>query len=199
MIRLAALSDVDDIARLNVKAWQAAYRGHMPDAHLDQLDPSKRAAIWSKAIGQLTAVVLVATAGETLVGFCSLLPSRDADASPVVGEISAIYVAPTVWRSGIGSSLIEGTIEAARERDFSDLTLWVLTSNTSARAFDETRGFEVDATLRLKNVRDSLSTRPDIGATSRRRARQDEVRARRSNSGLQQTWHSLRSRHAAET
>jgi hypothetical protein len=51
MIRLAALSDVDDIARLHVKAWQVAYRGHMPDAH-HGLDPSTRAAMGSKVIGQ---------------------------------------------------------------------------------------------------------------------------------------------------
>jgi ribosomal protein S18 acetylase RimI-like enzyme len=152
MIRLAALSDVDDIATLHVKAWQSAYRGHMPDAHLDGLEPSTRAAMWSRVIGQPATVVLVATVGEALVGFCSSLPSRDADASPVVGEITAIYVDPPVWRSGIGSSLMEATIESARVRKFSDLTLWVLTSNSSARAFYEARGFKTDGQTKTEEL-----------------------------------------------
>ena len=52
MIRQAAPSDVDAIARVHVKTWQTAYRGHMPDAHLDALDESRRAAMWAEALGQ---------------------------------------------------------------------------------------------------------------------------------------------------
>ena len=144
MIRVAAPSDVDAIARLHVKTWQAAYRGHMPDAHLDALDPSRRAATWSKAIVQPATLVLVATTGETLVGFCSLLPSRDADATPVIGEIAAIYVDPSFWRCGFGSALIEAIVESARARNFAETTLWVLTHNAAARAFYEARGFKSD-------------------------------------------------------
>lgn len=144
MIRLAVLSDVDEIARLHVKAWQSAYRGHMPDAYLDGLDASKRAAMWLKVIAEPATVVLVATAAEALVGFCSLSPSRDADASPDVAEVSAIYVGPTFWRAGFGTALIAATLDSARQRSFTEVTLWVLTSNTSARAFYEARGFETD-------------------------------------------------------
>ena len=144
MIRPAVQSDVDDIARLHVKVWQVAYRGHMPDAHLDGLDPAKRAAMWSTVIGQPSTQVLVASAGEQLVGLCSLLRSRDPDASSTVGEIAAIYVDPTVWRSGIGSSLITAAVESAHQRNFSEMTLWVLTGNTSARAFYEAHGFRAD-------------------------------------------------------
>jgi ribosomal protein S18 acetylase RimI-like enzyme len=144
MIRLATLSDVDEIARLHVKAWQSAYRGQMPDAYLDGLDSSKRAALWSKAIAEPATLVLVATAAEALVGFCSLSPSRDADATPPVGELTAIYVDPSFLRAGVGSSLLAATFDSARQRSFTEVTLWVLTSNTSARAFYEARGFAVD-------------------------------------------------------
>ena len=108
------------------------------------MDDDPDAPIWATAIEQSETLLLVATTGETLRGFCSLLPSRDADASSAVGEITAIYVDPACWRAGVGTSLIEAIIEAAHARDFSDLTLWVLTSNTSARAFYEARGFETD-------------------------------------------------------
>jgi ribosomal protein S18 acetylase RimI-like enzyme len=144
MIRAAALSDVNEIARVHVNTWQAAYRGHMPDAVLDALDPSQRATMWAKALEQPTTLVLVATEAETIVGFCSLLPSRDDDATPSVAEISAIYVEPASWRLGIGSALVDAAVESARERGFSEVTLWVLTSNTAARTFYEARGFVSD-------------------------------------------------------
>lgn len=67
MIRVAVSSDVDGIARVHVSAWQSAYRGYMPDAHLDTLEPSKCAVMWAKTIVQPAAIVLVATAGEMLV------------------------------------------------------------------------------------------------------------------------------------
>jgi ribosomal protein S18 acetylase RimI-like enzyme len=144
MIRSAAMADVDEIARLHVKAWQSVYRGHMPDAYLDGLDSSKRAAMWSKVIGEPATLVLVAMAAEALVGFCSLSPSRDVDAGPSVGEVTALYVDPRFWRAGVGTSLIAAGLDSARQRSFTELTLWVLTSNTSARAFYEARGFETD-------------------------------------------------------
>ena len=144
MIRQATLSDVDAIAKVHVKAWQTTYRGHMPDAHLDTLDESKRAAMWSEALGQPAMLLLVAISGETLVGFCSLVPSRDADAPPAVGEVAAIYVDPAFWRSGFGGSLLESIIESARARNFTELTLWVLTDNAPAREFYAARGFNPD-------------------------------------------------------
>jgi ribosomal protein S18 acetylase RimI-like enzyme len=144
MIRLAVQSDVDAIARVHVTTWQSAYRGHMPDAHLDSLDVSRRASMWSKAIEQATVLVLVAIEGNRLVGFCSLMPSRDGDASPVTGEIVAIYVDPAFWRSGIGTSLIEGIVELTRSKSFTELTLWVLTDNAPARHFYGARGFTTD-------------------------------------------------------
>jgi GNAT superfamily N-acetyltransferase len=150
MIRLVTSIDVDDIARLHVATWQVAYRGHMPDAHLDALDPSKRAAMWSKAIERPDTVVLVASAGDTLVGFCSVLRSRDTDAAPGVGEIAAIYVDPSVWRSGIGRALVEAAIAEALPRNFAELTLWVLTGNAGARAFYESCGFRADGHTKIE-------------------------------------------------
>jgi ribosomal protein S18 acetylase RimI-like enzyme len=144
MIRRAEPADVDAIAQVHVKTWQSTYRGHMPDSVLDSLDVSKRAAMWSKALEQPATLVLVAIVDRAIAGFCSLIPSRDADASASVAEIAAIYVDPAAWRSGVGSSLIEAAMDSARQRGLAEVTLWVLTSNTSARAFYEARGFNTD-------------------------------------------------------
>jgi hypothetical protein len=43
-VRPATLADADGIGLVHVGSWQAAYRGKMPQDHLDGLDPARRAA-----------------------------------------------------------------------------------------------------------------------------------------------------------
>jgi ribosomal protein S18 acetylase RimI-like enzyme len=149
-IRAAVAADVDAIAQVHVRAWQSAYRGQIPDAYLDSLDPSKRATMWSGAIRGPSSQVFVAMQGEALVGFCSVMPSRDSDAGADVAEITAIYVDPTYWRSGLGTCLVEAAVEYTGQRRFKEVTLWVLAANVSARAFYEARGFIADGVTKTE-------------------------------------------------
>jgi hypothetical protein len=50
MIRRARSSDVPEIAAVHVRAWQVGYRGHVPDAYLDAMNPAQRAAWWSTVL-----------------------------------------------------------------------------------------------------------------------------------------------------
>jgi len=151
MIRLAVPSDVSAVARLQVEAWQAAYRKHMPDSYLDALDPSTRIAMWTAAIKDPSTLVFVAI-HESLLGFCAFLSSRDADALPEVGEVAALYVDPSRWRSGVGSALLAASVESAHRRSFRTLTLWVLAENVPARAFYEARGFQTDGRTKIEEL-----------------------------------------------
>jgi N-acetylglutamate synthase-like GNAT family acetyltransferase len=144
VIRAADIADVAGIARLHVKAWQDAYRGRMPDAYLDGLDPSRKAAAWFAAVQRAQTLILVALHNSSLVGFCALAPSRDADATAGVGEVTALYVDAHCWRSGHGTALLDAVVQNAPERGMSELTLWVLAANARARSFYEARGFFSD-------------------------------------------------------
>ena len=154
VIRLATPSDVPEIARIHVQTWQAAYRGHMPDAYLDALAPSQRVPLWTRAVVDPTVVVLVAvveeTAEATLAGFCSLGAARDDDATSQVGEVTAIYVEPRRWRSGVGADLMAAALAAATRLNFSELTLWVLAGNVAARRFYERHGFDADGRSKVE-------------------------------------------------
>ena len=150
MIRLADPSDVPEIARVHVRSWQAVYRGHMPDAFLDALEPSQRIPLWTKAVVDPNAVVLVAAIGDALAGFCSLMAARDDDATPSIGEVTAIYVDPVRWRAGVGGGLMRDAFGAAAQRGFNELTLWVLTSNDRARRFYEQHGFAADGRTKVE-------------------------------------------------
>ena len=100
-------------------------------------------------IAQPNALVLVAEL-ESLLGFCASGPSRDADATLATGEITALYVEPERWRTGIGRALIEATLRSAPERNFAKLTLWVLSGNLPARRFYEASGFSADGVTKAE-------------------------------------------------
>ena len=61
-VRPATVADAPAMGRLHVRAWQAAYRGEMPDDYLDGLRAEDRAAGWERALGveRERAAVLVA-------------------------------------------------------------------------------------------------------------------------------------------
>jgi ribosomal protein S18 acetylase RimI-like enzyme len=163
VVRLARDDDARAIARVHVRAWQAAYRGIVDDTVLDALDEEKRCADFSAWLRREGHESLVAELGRELVAFCSLGVSRDADASTGTGEIIAIYVSPEQARRGAGRALLDASVARARGR-YRALTLWVLAANARARRFYEACAF----------VADGAHQQVTIGG-----ARLDEVRYRR--------------------
>lgn len=144
-VRSANLDDCAAIAAVHVRAWQAAYRGHMPDEFLDRLDIGERTEMWRKLSVKPHRVLLVVDDLDgSMSGFCDLIPSRDADAKMTTAEISAIYVSPDKWGQGIGQELLSAAEARARGEGFSELTLWVLDANQRARNFYEKFGFVPD-------------------------------------------------------
>jgi GNAT superfamily N-acetyltransferase len=145
--RSAAPGDEVGIARVHVLTWQKAYRGMIPDAHLDGLSISKRSENWRVILNELdprAAGAFVALDGPEVVGFVHFCQSRDGDADTGVGEITAIYVYPEHWGEGIGRGLIQLAIDSLGEAGFSSATLWVLDGNTTTRRFYELGGWKAD-------------------------------------------------------
>jgi len=127
-IRRATVDDIETIATIHIACWRAAYRGILPDAHLDALDLNERIGRWRSWIN---ADVFVAIDDENnIVGF-----SRVKD-----GEISHVYVDPNRQRSGAGRLLLNAVVDASG----GNASLWVLEDNHRARAFYEAQGFKHD-------------------------------------------------------
>ncbi|HEY5197299.1 MAG TPA: GNAT family N-acetyltransferase [Solirubrobacteraceae bacterium] len=146
-VRPAAGDDADAIARIWIGGWRVAYRGLVPDRVIDALRPEDREALWR---GRLTvadpgARTLVAVIDEQLVGYCRLaLPSRDDDAGTGTCEIASLYVASDRRRGGIGRELLSVALAELETDGWAEVTLWVFSENTSARAFYASHGFEPD-------------------------------------------------------
>ena len=55
VIRAARVADAAQIAVVHVRSWQGAYRGLLPQAYLDRLDPAHRVGRWERALAEVSA------------------------------------------------------------------------------------------------------------------------------------------------
>ena len=160
--RLAAPEDAADLAETHVSAWQTAYAGHMPAEFLDSLDVADSKRRWDERLARHDADIFVAevasaTGAPDVVGFCTVGPSRDADATTQLGEIQAINLHPRAWRQGVGRALLGHACQNLRNRGFREAMLWVLEANARARAFYEACGWNLDPPPEGRKVVDQIA------------------------------------------
>jgi ribosomal protein S18 acetylase RimI-like enzyme len=148
LIRRAAPSDARALATLNVRAWQWAYRGLLPDAFLDGLSmeieqriEGTRRRIEAESGEQRIWVVQQA---EVVVGFAITGASRDPGSAPTTAEVQLLYLDPDVVGTGIGRALFAHAVADLAERGYTEATLWVLEGNQRARRFYEAAGWVPD-------------------------------------------------------
>lgn len=169
-VRLAEPADAAALGRVHVRAWQATYRGMMPDDFLDGLDSTERGEMWARALVAPgpggSRLVICPHAGADPVGFALVgrVRASGSDESEL-GELYAINLDPDNWGRGLGRTLLAAATEELSRLGFSEAVLWVATGNTRARAFYEAAGWSADGTERTD---DSLG--PPV----------EEVRYRRS-------------------
>jgi GNAT superfamily N-acetyltransferase len=139
-LREAAPADARAIAAVHVLAWQSAYRGLVPDAHLDALSIDRRAELWDQILAAAPGRgQRIWVSGEEINGFVCVGPSRDTDVDPaIVGELQALYLLPSAWGQGIGHLLHQTGMDWLRAQGKCEATLWVLEGNTAR--LNSTRG-----------------------------------------------------------
>ncbi|HEV2701869.1 MAG TPA: GNAT family N-acetyltransferase [Steroidobacteraceae bacterium] len=140
-VRPAIAADARTVATVHVHTWQSAYRGIVPDSHLDSLSIDGRELVWGGVIEKGSPELWVAEVDSLVVGWSSFGASRDPDAGPKTGELEAIYVLPQYWKTGTGRALWLITRGRLIERGFATATLWVLADNLRAIRFYAAAGF----------------------------------------------------------
>jgi GNAT superfamily N-acetyltransferase len=142
-VRPATLPDAPAMGRVHVRAWQAAYRGQMPDDYLHGLRPEDRAAHWEGALRRedLRGAILVAERAGEVIGFAVAGPSRDPEGA---GELYAINLDPAHWGTGAGRALLQAAQAELARPGFDETVLWVLEGNARARRFYEIAGWIAD-------------------------------------------------------
>jgi GNAT superfamily N-acetyltransferase len=155
-LRQARRGDELAVAEIHVRSWQEAYRGLMPDAYLDALDPRDRAAVYTFEASDPSAptTVVAVEAGDggegAISGFATFCPSRDEDA-PGFGEIVALYVDPDRHQGGVGRLLMAEARRCLQGAGFTQALLWVLDGNTRAASFYEREGWLPDGARRVEH------------------------------------------------
>ncbi len=149
-VRAPVVDDADAMGNVHVRAWQAAYRGVMPDDYLDELRPQDRSAMWQRQIkanggsGLLVSVVDGVVVGFAAFGRCS----DDSD----LGELYAINLDPDVWGEGLGRALLAAVTAELCSMGFRELVLWTVPENQRARNLYESAGWVADGASRDEDV-----------------------------------------------
>lgn len=140
-LRLAVPADAFGVARVHVRAWQAAYRGLLPAQYLDSLRAVDRAPRYTfdRLDGPRTTVAIV---GDAIAGFATV----------VGGELSALNVEPNAWAQGVGKALIAKVREEMAAGGVREARLWMLVGNQRAQRFYERDGWTTDGTRRIETV-----------------------------------------------
>ena len=140
-VRPATLADARRFAEIHVAAWNAVYRGVMPDTLIDGRTVETRQAQWTQQLAERPGFGLVAEDHGWVVGWCTLGPAEHAVGR---GEVYAIYLDPAVRRRGIGRRLWQAAAATLARRGLSPFCVSSLSANVDARRFYEAMGGRLD-------------------------------------------------------
>ena len=135
---------------MHVRAWQAGYRGLLPDAYLNSLRAEERAARYDfSGIDPARPATLVAVDAGAIRGFATTAAARE-DAG--CGELCALYVDPDCWSRGIGAALVRAARARLWQRGFRRAQLWLLAGNARGERFYRGDGWLPDGGLRRDTI-----------------------------------------------
>ncbi|MDT0215561.1 GNAT family N-acetyltransferase [Rothia sp. ARF10] len=154
-VRVAKPTDAPAVGVVQAAVWTQAYAGRVPDEVVALFEPPAFAKAWRQSLENPPEGVhrlLVARAGEQVVGFAAVGPSQDADAGPARGEVTAIGVHPGARRLGHGSRLLNACVDTLRGAGADDVAIWVLADDEATRAFLTASGLGPDGAYRDRVV-----------------------------------------------
>ncbi len=154
-VRAAVPADARDVARVQVRSWQSAYRGLIDQAYLDGLTPEFFAGRYTFGrVGLRLPSTVVAVDGPAIRGLATTGLCSEME-FPNFGELMAIYVDPAHARTGIGRLLMAAARERLRRLGVAGAVLWVLDGNLGARRFYERDGWRFDGACRTETFGDT--------------------------------------------
>jgi GNAT superfamily N-acetyltransferase len=156
------VSDAPAVGLVQAVVWRESYAGVLPHDVVEQFDPRPFTNAWRASLGEARSgghLLLVACAGEQVVGFAAVGPSPDPDGAEAA-ELLVLGVHPDARLQGHGSRLLNAAVDTARGRGATSLTAWVLSQAEPTRRFLEAAGLALDGAHRERVVS------PD-GATAR--------------------------------
>ncbi|QMS85268.1 GNAT family N-acetyltransferase [Candidatus Xianfuyuplasma coldseepsis] len=150
IIRKATIDDAEGKGYVHYHSWNEAYTGLIDQNYLD----SRTLTNCVETARKYPQNTYVALFDDKIVGFACYLKCRDDDLEDT-GEINAIYVLKKYYGLGIGKQLMNMCFKELRE--YSNISLWVLKTNSHAIKFYEHIGFEKDGKEKTVNLNNGSS------------------------------------------
>ena len=164
-VRVARVSDAPAVGLVQAVVWRESYAAHLAPEVIAQFEPRAFGNAWRASLAEASSpdhLLLVACAGEQVVGFAAVGPSTDPDAHDHAAELLVLGVHPDARRQGHGSRLLNAAVDTARGRGREALTAWVLAAADDTRAFLEAAGLEADGAHRERIVSDDGDTLREV-------------------------------------
>ncbi|WP_404381911.1 GNAT family N-acetyltransferase [Knoellia locipacati] len=164
-VRIAKPTDAPAVGVVQSAVWTQAYAGRVPDEVVSLFQAPAFAKAWRQSLESPPEGVhrlLVARAGEQVVGFAAIGPSQDPDSGPARGEVTAIGVHPGARRLGHGSRLLNACVDTLRGAGADDVAIWVLADDEDTRAFLVASGLGPDGAFRDRVVSPDGSTLREV-------------------------------------
>jgi GNAT superfamily N-acetyltransferase len=158
-------ADIDAVAAVQVRAWQAGYAGIIAADYLAGLDPADFARRRRDGTGPPGSQTLVAVDDDVIIGFASFGPyrvDRGAGHNPGIGEVYAIYVDPDRWGAGTGRKLFAAARAGLTAAGYPAMRLWVFEDNLRSRRFYERSGLRPDGERHLFSPHGSAVELPEV-------------------------------------
>jgi len=154
-IRPGRSEDAYGIAAVHSASWRATYRGIVPQATLDGMEPEKTVERWQSAMAG-PAQMLVAEEHDKIIGFMVYGEAREPSFG-YAGELYAAYFLPEAMGKGLGTELIKIVVQDLAVRNLNDMIVWVMEANERGCRFYEKllggsivpnsrQSFEIDGT-----------------------------------------------------
>ena len=154
-VRVARVSDAPAVGFVQAVVFREAYAALLAPEVVAQFQPQAFASAWRTTLEGATAddgVLLVACAGEQVVGLAAVGASSDPDADDSTAELLVLAVHPDARRQGHGSRLLHAVVDTARARGRDRLTAWALASAGEVREFLAAAGLGPDGANRERVV-----------------------------------------------
>ena len=142
-VRRATAADAAAIASISVRGWRNAFRGLVPDGHLDGRSEETEEPRWRAYLEREPERnrTFVAEVDGTVAGF-----ARSGYTDEGVPELFGLYADPDRLGTGVGRALLEHVRADFRARGETELVLWTFVGNERADRFYRRAGLEPDGT-----------------------------------------------------
>lgn len=154
-VRPGDAGDLEAIAETARSLLARGLRQPAAAEHLDSLSVEQLGVAWAGVLSNTnwpTTGTFALTDTDAIIGFAHVCPSRDEDAQPRTGELTAIYLRSPFWGRGGDRALMAAVLATLNEAACEGAALWVPRQQRPRPRFYEAGGWQRDDIGRLGEI-----------------------------------------------